>query len=99
MRPTAAIVAAQPAEIARQTTISIRLAHAERALIRTRAAEAGISASAYMRQCVLEIEQLRIQVQQALAAMERRVPASISPPAPAASSAQGFFARLAQKIF
>ena len=97
VRPAQVVVAAQPVGMARHTAISIRLAPAERALIRTRAAEAGISASAYMRQCALEVEHLRTQVKQALAAMERNAPAPIQAPAPVPSP--GFFARLAQKIF
>ena len=96
VRPPEVIPAvAQPLELSRQVAISIRLAPAERALIRTRAAEAGISASAYIRQCALEVEQLRAQVQHALAAMERKAPASI--PTPVAES--GFFLRFIQRIF
>ncbi len=96
VRPPEVIPAvAQSLELSRQVAISIRLAPAERALIRTRAAEAGISASAYIRQCALEVEQLRAQVQQALAAMERKTPASIPNPV----SASGFFSRLIQRVF
>jgi Mobilization protein NikA len=95
IRPTEVMVAAQPVELARQVAISIRLAPAERALIKTRAAEAGITASAYIRQCALEVEQLRAQVQQTLAAMERKAPASI--PAPAALP--GLFARIVRRFF
>ncbi|MGC2162348.1 MAG: hypothetical protein WA634_10590 [Silvibacterium sp.] len=93
VRPSEAIVAAQPMELARQVAISIRLAPAERALIKTRAAEAGISASAYIRQCALEVEQLRAQVQQTLAVLERKAPLSvpIAPP--------GFFARMMRRLF
>lgn len=71
VRPVEVTVAAQPVQLARQAAVSIRLTFAERALLRTRSAEAGTSVSAYVRQCVLEIEQLREQVQQALAAMEQ----------------------------
>ena len=95
IRPTEVMVAAQPVELARQVAISIRLAPAERALIKTRAAEAGITASAYVRQCALEVEQLRAQVQQTLAALERKAPVSI--PAPAA--APGLFARIVRRFF
>ena len=98
VRPPEVIpAAAQPLELSRQVAISIRLAPAERALIKTRAAEAGISASAYIRQCALEVEQLRAQVQQALAAMERKTP--ISSAAPVSAQAPGFFARLARRFF
>lgn len=94
VRP-AEIVAAQPAAFTRQVAISIRLAPAERALIKTRAAEAGVSASAYIRQCALEVEQLREQVRQAIAAMETGVPAQL----PAPAGARGLFSRIARRIF
>ena len=64
------IVKPQPVELSRQVAISIRLAPSERALIKARATEAGITASAYIRQCALEVEQLREQVRQAVASME-----------------------------
>jgi hypothetical protein len=92
------LIVAQPVELARQVAISIRLAPAERALIRTRAAEAGISASAYIRQCALEVEQLRAQVREALAAIECKTPVPVQPPATNHGPTLGFFARLAQKI-
>lgn len=97
VRPAEVMVAAQPMELARQVAISIRLAPAERALIKTRAAEAGLSASAYIRQCALEVEQLRAQVQQTLAAMERKGPASVV--TSAAAAAPGFFARVMRRFF
>jgi hypothetical protein len=94
VRP-AEVVVAQPVELARQVAVSIRLAPAERALIKTRAAEAGISASAYIRQCALEVEQLRTQVQQAIAAMEGKVPAQLQAPV----QAPGLFSRIARRFF
>lgn len=66
----------------RQTSLSVRLAASEQALIKTRAAEAGLSASAYMRQCALEVEQLRKQVEHALAAMKHSTAAPMPAPAP-----------------
>jgi hypothetical protein len=93
--PEVILAASQPVELTRQVALSIRLAPTERALIRTRAAEAGISASAYMRQCALEVEQLRAQVQRALAAIERQTPALARTPL----SAPGYFSRLIQRIF
>jgi hypothetical protein len=96
VRPAEVVVAsARPMELARQVAISIRLAPAERALIKTRAAEAGISASAYVRQCALEVEQLRAQVREAIAAME----GSPSAPMRESVSAPGFFGRLARRFF
>ena len=53
----------------RTATISVRLNEAEFSDLRQRAAESGISVSAYMRSCVLEAEHLRSQVKQALIAM------------------------------
>jgi hypothetical protein len=94
VRP-AEVVVAKPVELARQVAISIRLAPAERALIKTRAAEAGISASTYIRQCALEVEQLRAQVQQAIAAMEGKVPAQLQVPV----QAPGLFSRIARRFF
>lgn len=81
-------------EVARQAAISVRFAPEERALIKVRAAEAGVSASAYVRQCALEVEQLRAQVREAIAAMERGVGAPIQ----GSIAAPGFFARIARRF-
>jgi hypothetical protein len=95
VRPMEVIVAAsQPIDLARQVSISVRLTPAERVLIKLRAADSGISASAYMRQCALEVEQLRSQVQQAIAAMEQKTPTPLQKTSPS-----GFLARLARRIF
>ena len=59
----------------RHAVVSIRLNDSEIERLRQRAAESGISVSAYMRSCVLEAEHLRTQVKQALAEMR----ASIQP--------------------
>lgn len=108
---TAEVVVAQPPALTRQSAISIRLAPSERTLIQTRAAEAGITASAYIRQCALEVEQLRAQVQAAVALMGscNGIAAASSPvsaPAPYATpaaqsvvSAPGFFARMRRRLF
>jgi hypothetical protein len=89
------VLVAEPVERARPLAISVRLAPAERALIRTRAAEAGVSASAYIRQCALEVEQLRAQVREAIAAMEHGsvVPVQVSARGP------GFLATVARRFF
>jgi hypothetical protein len=94
----AELVVAQPAELARQKAISMRLAPEERALIQARAAEAGTTVSAYIRQCVLEVEQLRAQVRKAMTAMEcggSAVADLSATPAPAPR----FFARMARRFF
>lgn len=105
------VVVAQPAALTRQAAISIRLAPTERALIQTRAAEAGITASAYIRQCALEVEQLRAQVKAAVALMGSRngFAAAVSPvpaPTPYADSvvqppvpATGFFGWMRRRLF
>ncbi len=51
----------------RTASITIRLSEAECARLRQRAAEAGLTVSAYLRSCVLEADALRAQVKQALA--------------------------------
>jgi hypothetical protein len=58
-QPAAALALAR---IARPAVVSVRLAMDERERFKMRAAEAGLSVSAYMRECALEVEQLRAQV-------------------------------------
>jgi hypothetical protein len=53
----------------RRAILSIRLSDRESDQLRLRAAESGLSVSAYTRSCVLEAEHLRSQVKQALAEM------------------------------
>ncbi|MGA2652443.1 MAG: hypothetical protein ABSF28_18050 [Terracidiphilus sp.] len=48
-------------------SITIRLSQTECAQLRTRASEAGLSISAYLRSCTFEAEALRAEVKQALA--------------------------------
>ncbi len=58
----------QPAEKPlKKASITIRLSESECAQIRQRAAEAGLTVSAYLRSCTLEVESLRTQVKDALA--------------------------------
>jgi hypothetical protein len=47
-----------------QAALTIRVSAQEQALIKARAVEANLSISAYLRQCALEVEQLRMQLQQ-----------------------------------
>jgi predicted DNA binding CopG/RHH family protein len=51
----------------RSASVTIRLSDAECSRVRQRAAEAGLTVSAYLRSCVLEADVLRAQVKQALA--------------------------------
>lgn len=55
-------------------SITIRVSRVEREQIKSRAEEAGLSVSAYLRSCALEAESLRAQVKQALATMRATVP-------------------------
>jgi predicted DNA binding CopG/RHH family protein len=48
-------------------SITIRMSHSECAQLRQRAAEAGMTVSAYLRSCTFEAETLRGQVKEALA--------------------------------
>jgi hypothetical protein len=56
----------------RQVSMTLRVAASEQALIKARAAEAGLSVSAYLRQCALEVEKLRAQVHHTLALIEQK---------------------------
>jgi hypothetical protein len=58
--------AARPLKTA---TITVRLSESECAQLRRRAAEAGMTISAYLRSCTLEVESLRAQVKEALASL------------------------------
>jgi predicted DNA binding CopG/RHH family protein len=51
----------------RSASVTIRMSQAECAQLRRRAAEAGLSMSAFLRSCVLEVDALRAQVKQTLA--------------------------------
>jgi Mobilization protein NikA len=74
----------------RSASITVRLRREECDRIHARAAEAGLTVSAYLRSCVLEVEQLRTQVKQTIAGMrtaQHPAPAlaeSMKPPATAA---------------
>ena len=57
---------AVPRESRKSASITIRLSEAEGAQLRARAAEAGLTVSAYLRSCAFEVEALRTQVKQAL---------------------------------
>ena len=97
-----ALVWPAPPKTERQVSMSLRVAASEQALIKARAAEAGLSVSAYLRQCALEVEKLRAQVHHTLALIEQKSEQSParnlgSPPSPIRP--EGFFARLGQLFF
>ena len=88
----------------RQVSISLRVAASEQALIKARAAEAGLSVSAYLRQCALEVEKLRAQVHHTLALLEQQrseqsAIRSLSGPPPETAASGGFLAWLGRRIF
>jgi hypothetical protein len=59
-----------PTPLARKlksASVTIRLSESESAQLRTRAAESGLTVSAYLRSCTFEAEALRAQVKEALA--------------------------------
>jgi hypothetical protein len=92
-KPTRAI-----ANEERQVAMSVRMAASEQALVRLRAAAAGLSVSAYLRQCALDVEILRGQMQQFMTASALSRMAELAAPAtaPAALSvrSEGWFTRL-----
>jgi predicted DNA binding CopG/RHH family protein len=58
----------------RCASVTVRLSEAENVRLRKRAAEAGLTISAYLRSCTLEVETLRAQVKQALAELRAASP-------------------------
>ncbi|MGA2674642.1 MAG: hypothetical protein ABSE99_15600 [Terracidiphilus sp.] len=72
-------------------SVTIRLSRAESAQLRRRAAEAGLTVSAYLRSCTFEVESLRAQVKEALAQM--RSAAAAGKPTPKRSRS-GWLRRL-----
>jgi hypothetical protein len=62
----------------RTASVTIRLSKVECARLRERAAEAGLTISAYLRSCALEAETLRAEVKKTLAELKRA--AETAPP-------------------
>ncbi len=56
--------------VTKAASITLRMSKEESALLRKRAAVAGISVSAYIRSCIFEAEELRTQVKNALAELK-----------------------------
>jgi hypothetical protein len=73
----------------RTTSVTVRLSKAECASLHERAAEAGLTVSAYLRSCALEAEVLRAQVKEALAGM--RSAAMTAKTAPATNERRPIF--------
>lgn len=60
----------------KSASITIRLSEPECAQVRQRAAEAGLTVSAYLRSCTLEVESLRAQVKQTVAQLRNSASAA-----------------------
>ncbi len=67
-------VQAAPGKVLKEASITIRLSHEENAQLRTRAAEAGLTISAYIRSCTFEAESLRALVKDTLSQFRTGVP-------------------------
>ncbi len=65
----------------RTASVTIRLSNQECTQLRQRAAEAGLTMSAYLRSCVLEADALRAQVKEALAELRLSEKSKVSNPA------------------
>jgi hypothetical protein len=70
---------ASPDRSLKRASITIRLTEPECAQLRRRAAEAGLTVSAYLRSCALEVESLRAQVKETLAQLRKPAPAPTAP--------------------
>jgi hypothetical protein len=70
---------APPDSALKRASITIRLTEPECAQLRRRAAEAGLTVSAYLRSCAFEVESLRTQVKEALAQLREPAPVPAMP--------------------
>lgn len=80
----------------RSASVTIRLSKAECARLHQRAAEAGVTISAYLRSCTFEADALRAQVKAALA--ELKAAASKEKPVAAAKARWSWFGWLARLL-
>lgn len=60
-------------QLRKTSSVTIRLSKSDCERLRLRAAEAGLTVSAYLRSCAFEVESLRTQVKQALAQIRQPV--------------------------
>lgn len=77
--PGAAGGAMASAKPQKSASITIRLSEPECAQVRQRAAEAGLTVSAYLRSCTLEADSLRAQVKETLAQLRSSSSAAVEP--------------------
>ncbi|MGH9559855.1 MAG: plasmid mobilization protein [Terracidiphilus sp.] len=85
--------ASAPDRDLRSASITIRLSKVECVQLRARAAEAGLTISAYLRSCALEAETLRAEVKRTLAELKTAAETT-TPIAPAQKARLGWIARL-----
>jgi hypothetical protein len=78
------------------TSVTIRLSQAECAQLRTRAAEAGLTVSAYLRSCTFEAESLRAMVKDTLARLRTGAPAE--EPVVSAPTGRSWLGRIARLL-
>jgi hypothetical protein len=71
----------------KRASITIRLSEAESDQLHRRAAEAGLTVSAYLRSCTLEVESLRAQVKETLAQLRNATSNATKPETPFEASA------------
>ena len=89
IQQTETVSSGSPSEEDRKgASISIRLSRTERAQLRQRAAEAGLTVSAYLRSCIFEAESLRTQVRDALSQFRSATTNSSIPATPPPSRPQ-----------
>jgi hypothetical protein len=62
---------APPTDRRKLASVTLRMSSAECDRLRARAAESGLTVSAYLRSCAFEVESLRAQVKEALAQLRR----------------------------
>lgn len=87
----------EPDRNLKSASVTIRLSYAEYEQLRMRAAEAGLTVSAYLRSCTLEAESLRTQVKEMLAQFRTETLIEMKPResyADAASQKSSWFGRL-----
>lgn len=65
----------------KSASVTVRMSHAECEQLRARAAEAGLTVSAYLRSCAFEVETLRAQVKETVASLRAASAQQIPQPA------------------
>ncbi len=78
----------------KRASITVRMSRSELAQLQQRAAEAGLTVSAYLRSCTFEAEALRTQVKEALAQLREIKPAEAVGPVQPSRSRLGWIPRL-----